>query len=153
MRIYYLIVFAILVQSCLNKTDKEAKPPVGATQTGSNSTTTAVVDSANFTSIQWIDSTKSMGTIKEGDILKINYRFKNTGSKPLIIEKVQPGCGCTIADYPKEPIGPGQEGEVKAEFDSHAKEGFQKKNISVFANTATHSYTLFFDVTVEKPKS
>lgn len=146
-----LLVSSISLIGCLNTTDKEKggnTPPATA-----NAPVVQPIDSANFTTLQWIDSSKSMGTITEGDVLKISYRFKNTGTKPLIIEKVQPGCGCTIADYPKQPIAPGQEGEVKAEFDSHGKEGIQKKNISVTANTAEHNYTLWFDVTINKIKS
>jgi hypothetical protein len=70
-----------------------------------------------------------------------------------VIEKVQPGCGCTVADYPKEPIAPGQEGEIRAEFDTKGREGVQKKNITVFANTRENTYTLYFDVTINKAKS
>ncbi|MFM9911717.1 MAG: DUF1573 domain-containing protein [Chitinophagaceae bacterium] len=147
-----------LFVSCLNKTDKENGAPAnsGTTKVPNATTTEPPVketDPSNFTSMVWIDSSKSMGAITQGEVLKISYRFKNTGTKPLIIESVKPGCGCTIADYPKQPISPGQEGEVKAEFDSHGKEGMQNKNISVTANTSVHNYTLVFDVTVNKPKS
>lgn len=149
MKSYLLAISSLfLLSACLNTTDKEKGLPATAG-------TTAVVDSSKFTTIQWIDSSKSMGSIDEGQVLKINYRFKNTGNQPLIIEKVQPGCGCTVADYPKEAIAPGQEAEIKAEFDSHGKGNNEltKKNITVYANTAVHGYTLWFDVTVKKPQS
>jgi len=150
MKSYVFAISSLLVfSSCLNTTDKEKGLPATA------GTTAIVADSTKFTSIEWIDSSKSLGSIEEGQVLKINYRFKNTGTKPLIIEKVQPGCGCTVADYPIEPIAPGQEAEIKAEFDSHGKGNNEltKKNITVYANTATHGYTLWFDVTVKKPQS
>ena len=66
----------------------------------------------------------------------------------MVIERVQPGCGCTVADYPKQAIAPGAESEVTAEFDSKGKEGLQKKNITVFANTSEYSTTLWFEVTI-----
>lgn len=150
MKPFFLAISSLLVlSSCLNTTDKEKGLPATA------GTIPTVVDSSKFTSIQWIDSSKSLGSIEEGQVLKISYRFKNSGTKPLIIEKVQPGCGCTVADYPKEPIAPGQEAEIKAEFDSHGKGNNEltKKNITVYANTAIHGYTLWFDVTVKKPQS
>ncbi|MFI5205234.1 MAG: DUF1573 domain-containing protein [Flavobacteriales bacterium] len=154
----HLVVVAIftLAVSCLNKTDKEKSSNLTASNESvplAPAPAKAVVDESKLTSIQWLDSSKSMGTVTEGGILKINYRFRNSGSKPLVIEKVQPGCGCTVADYPKEPIAPGKEGEITAEFDTKGREGMQKKNITVFANTRENTYTLYFDVTINKAKS
>jgi len=153
-RMKQLIVAAMVLSliSCLNKTDKE-KSATLATTPVAPPTTPAMVDEATLTSIQWIDSSKSMGTVTEGGVLKINYRFKNIGAKPLVIQKVQPGCGCTVADYPKQPIAPGEEGEITAEFDTKGREGVQKKNITVQANTREQSYILYFDVTVNKAKT
>lgn len=132
--------------ACLNRHDKEkdnaiveqAVPPLLSKDTN------------NLTTIQWLDSSKSLGTIKEGQVLKISFRFRNAGMKPLVIERVQPGCGCTVADYPKAPIAPGETGEILASFDSKGREGQQKKNITVFANTAIDTHPLWFDVLVEK---
>ena len=155
-RMKQLLVAALftLTVSCLNKTDKEKTGHLSASNSSVEpATPPAVVDESKLTSIQWLDSSKSMGTVTEGGILKINYRFKNSGTKPLVIERVQPGCGCTVADYPKEPIAPGQEGEIRAEFNTQGREGVQKKNITVYANTRENNYTLYFDVTVNKAKS
>lgn len=144
---YWIIAvsFLMLTTACLNNTDKEQ----GATGVPSYNKIPAA-DSANYTKIEWLDSSKSLGTITQGQVLKISYRFKNTGEKPLIIQRVQPGCGCTVADYPKEPIAPGKEGLIQAEFDSKGKEGVQHKNIMVYANTPELMHTLWFDVTINK---
>lgn len=112
------------------------------------------VDSSAFTSIQWLDSTYlDLGTTKEGTQVDIIYHFKNTGDKNLVIESVSPSCGCTIADKPNEPIAPGNEGTIKAKFDSDHKVGNNTKTIVVTANTKdTRQHTLTFKVVVE-PKS
>lgn len=111
----------------------------------------AAGDSANFTTIQWMDSIKNFDKITEGQKLEVVYRFKNTGNKPLVITDVRPGCGCTVADKPAEPIMPGKEGEIKAAFDSKDKAGQQHKNITVQANTKpVQSFNLQFNVEVEK---
>jgi hypothetical protein len=111
-------------------------------------------DSANFTSIQWIDSTKDYGKINEGDKLEVLFRFKNTGTKPLIIESVHPSCGCTVANPPTEPIAPGAEGEIKGSFDSNGKSGLQHKTITVMANTkGVQSHELSFSVDIQKKAS
>src|SRR5687768_13057298 len=74
--------------------------------------------SADLTTIQWIDSSRNYGKINEGQVLAVSFRFKNTGDKALVIEDVRPSCGCTVANPPKEPIMPGQEGVINATFDS-----------------------------------
>jgi hypothetical protein len=108
-------------------------------------------DTASFTSIQWIDSVKDYGKIAEGQKLEVLYRFKNTGSKPLVIESVHPSCGCTVADPPKEPIPAGAEGEIKGTFDSNGKSGQQHKTIFVMANTrGIQNHELSFTVDVQK---
>jgi hypothetical protein len=139
----YLSLLTFLF-SCLNTTDKEKTGSQGVA--GFNDK----IDSSSLTQIQWLDSVRSLGTVTEGEILKITYRFKNIGKKPLVIDRVQPGCGCTVADYPKTPIAPQETGEVVASFNSQGKAGVQKKNITVYANTAQQFYTLWFNVIVNK---
>src|ERR1700712_315715 len=108
-------------------------------------------DTANFTTIQWLDSIKDYGKISEGQKLEVLYRFKNTGTKPLIIESVHPSCGCTVADPPKEPVAPGAEGEIKGSFDSNGKSGQQHKTIFVMANTrGVQNHELAFTVEIQK---
>ena len=97
----------------------------------------AMTDTANFTTIQWLDSVEqNLGKVNEGQVVEITWRFKNTGNKPLIIGRVQPGCGCTVAEQPKEPIAPGQEGVIKAKFDSNGHPHTQNKDVYVYANNS-----------------
>lgn len=111
----------------------------------------AASDSANFTTIQWMDSVKRFDKIAEGQTLEIVYHFKNTGDKPLVITDVAPGCGCTVADKPAKPIMPGNNGEIKAAFDSKNKPGPNTKYITVRANTKPiQEFRLQFMVEVEK---
>ena len=109
------------------------------------------VDQNTVTTIQWLDSTLDKGTITEGQKIEIAFRFKNTGNKPLVIRSVQPGCGCTNADFPKEPIAPGGQGIIKATFNSEGRPGMNNKSISVYANTeGQDAHQLTFMVNVVK---
>jgi len=110
----------------------------------------ATVDSSNYTEVQWLDSAKDLGTITEGQKMEVSFRFKNVGDKPLVIERVQPSCGCTVADAPKEPIAPGKEGVVKGVFDSNGKVGPNHKTLTVIANTRPQEHMLVFNVVVNK---
>lgn len=110
--------------------------------------------SSKLTTIEWIEPSKNFGKIKEGQTLNISFRFRNTGKVPLIIESVQPACGCTVADYPKKPIPPGAEGEITGSFDSKGREGLNQKQIQVVANTeGSANHQVEFTVEVVKGKS
>jgi len=110
--------------------------------------------SSFFTKITWLDSTsRDYGTIPEGQKLEVAYRFLNSGDKPLIIARVQPSCGCTIAEQPDEPILPGKEGVIKASFNSEGRIGINHKKLYVFANTkGSQSNEVQFNVVVQKKK-
>lgn len=109
-----------------------------------------VNEPAAVTTIQWLDSTFDKGTIAEGEKIEIVYRFKNTGENPLVIKDVRPSCGCTVAEKPLEPVAPGKEGSIKAVFDSHNKPGPNHKTITVVTNTQPETYSLTFNVIVNK---
>jgi len=102
------------------------------------------------TTIQWIDSVRNLGKINEGQKLAVSFRFRNSGTNPLVIESVQPSCGCTVADFPKEPIAPNKEGEIAATFDSEGREGLQHKELTVRANTGgSGEQKIVFEVDVQ----
>lgn len=111
-------------------------------------------DTSQNTKITWLDSTtRDFGSIPEGQKLEVTYRFLNAGTKPLIIARVQPSCGCTVAEQPDEPIMPGKEGVIKASFNSEGRIGINHKKIYVIANTSgSQSNEVEFSVLVQKKK-
>ncbi len=111
----------------------------------------AMADTANYTTIQWLDSTfKDMGKVKEGEQVKVSFRFKNTGDRPLVIANATASCGCTTPEKPDEPIAPGAEGTIKASFNSKGRKDMNRKQIYVDANTKPgRSHELGFQVVVE----
>ena len=76
------------------------------------------------------------GEVKEGTQVKYTYKFKNTGDQNLILINVKGSCGCTVPEeWPKNPIAPGETGEIKVVFDSQDRVGNVRKNVRVEANT------------------
>jgi len=75
------------------------------------------------------------GTIKDGDIVEHRFKFKNVGDSPLIISNATATCGCTVPEYPKEPIAVGGSGEILVRFNSRNKPGNQQKTVTITANT------------------
>jgi len=88
------------------------------------------------------------GTVNEGQKVTYDYKFKNTGQAPMIIQTAQPSCGCTVPTWSKEPVPVGGSGFVRAEFDTNGKSGIQNKTITVTANTWPKVTTLRFKAMV-----
>lgn len=153
MKYLYLFLLAGIVVSCTS-TDKQSSKEQ-ATKDSLNSA--MLKDTANYTTIQWLDSTEqNAGKINEGQVIEISWHFKNAGNKPLIIANVRPGCGCTGAEGPKEPLPPGQEGVIKAKFNSENFSGTQHKQVFVTSNSKTkmggEEEVLSFNVQIEPKK-
>lgn len=82
---------------------------------------------ANATSaVVWKTEVVDAGEIPQGTPKAIEFEFTNNGSAPLIITSAKGSCGCTIADYPKEPIAPGKTAKVTATYNAAAKGPFTK---------------------------
>lgn len=77
----------------------------------------------------------NFGTIKQGDIVTREYKFKNTGKEPLIINNAVGSCGCTVPDYPHEPIKPNGTGVIKVTFNSAGKMAQQDKTVTLTYDT------------------
>ena len=75
------------------------------------------------------------GTINEGDIVETVFKFTNNGKSELIITSAKATCGCTVPEWPKEPIMPGESGEIKVKFNSKRKPNLQQKVVTLVTNT------------------
>ena len=75
------------------------------------------------------------GQATEGDLVVHKFKFTNTGKVPLTILKARASCGCTIPEYPEDPVPPGGTGEITAKFNTEGKQGEQRKTIHITANT------------------
>lgn len=75
------------------------------------------------------------GVINEGDVVETVFAFTNSGKSELIITSAKGSCGCTVPEWPKEPIMPGQTGQIKVKFNSDKKPNLQQKQITLVTNT------------------
>lgn len=109
---------------------------------GQTEITTENVEST--TSIAYAEEMFDFGSITEGEKVTHVFNFTNTGDADLVIVSAKGSCGCTVPEWPKEPIAPGAEGEISVVFNSEGKKGMQNKRVSIVANTepATTAITL-----------
>jgi hypothetical protein len=82
---------------------------------------------------QFVSETIDFGKIKQGNPQKGTFTVKNIGNEPLLIEQANPTCGCTISDYTKTPIAPGQTGVINATYNAAAMGRFDKHLTVKFA--------------------
>jgi len=75
------------------------------------------------------------GTIHENDVVETVFNFKNTGNTDLIITNAYASCGCTIPEWPKKPIKPGETGIIRVKFNSRGKTNKQHKTVTLNTNT------------------
>ncbi len=86
-------------------------------------------------SFNFSEELHDFGTIKDGDVVEHVFSFTNTGAAPLIISDAKGSCGCTVPEWPKEPIPVGATGQLKVKFNSKNKPGIQNKTVTITANT------------------
>ena len=91
------------------------------------------------------------GTIRQGDKVTHEYTFTNTGHSDLIISNATGSCGCTVPEYPKQPIAPGKEGVIHVVFSSEGKSGKVEKTITVLANTIPNDAVLIISGEITVP--
>lgn len=88
-------------------------------------------------------TTHDFEQIKEADgKASATFIVKNTGDAPLVITRVIASCGCTTPEWTKEPIAPGQTGDIKITYDPKDRPGPFSKTISVYSNGKTGSFIL-----------
>jgi len=81
------------------------------------------------------ESVYDFGFVMEGDTVYHEFSFTNTGKAPLLITDARSTCGCTVPEWPKEPIAPGETSMISARFDTKNKIGRQTKEVTIYANT------------------
>ncbi|MDQ6757034.1 MAG: DUF1573 domain-containing protein [Bacteroidota bacterium] len=87
-----------------------------------------VTDVAKFNT-----DTYDFGKVKQNTPPTATFTVTNISKEPLLIEAANPTCGCTISDYTKSPIAPGQTGTIKATYNAAALGGIHKTLTVKFA--------------------
>ncbi|MFD2145850.1 DUF1573 domain-containing protein [Mucilaginibacter antarcticus] len=84
--------------------------------------------------IRFDKETYDFGKIRSGEVVSYRFKFTNTGKSPLIISNATATCGCTIPEWPKTPVLPGDTSSIAVTFNSAGKTGLQDKQIKITSN-------------------
>ena len=138
MRKFISIISVIFLTACGSQvSDLELRvakleTEIASMRKGGGST---IVPAGAFPKFSFVQEEHNFGQIRDGDIVSHTFRFTNSGEAPLIISKATAACGCTVPQWPKQPIPAGGSGEIQVQFDSSNKPGMQNKVVTITANT------------------
>ncbi|MDG1046056.1 MAG: DUF1573 domain-containing protein [Bacteroidia bacterium] len=141
-KIIYTTILLFALVSCDQKSRETKNLNTSAIETDQTSNKEPII---SFDKKTW-----DFGTITDGEVVEHTFRFTNTGTTDLVISSASASCGCTIPNWPKEPIAPGEKGEIKVEFNSNGKKDMVTKDITILANTNPVKTILQIKVFVEK---
>lgn len=104
--------------------------------TGSND-----VEVGNKTTME-VDLVYDAGKVLKGEMITAKFNVRNTGNYPLVIADVKGSCSCTVAEFPEDPILPGESGEIMAHVNTdQTGAGVLNKAVRIVANTEPLSVT------------
>jgi hypothetical protein len=92
--------------------------------------------------ITFEESKYDFGSVVQGGTVDHTFKFKNTGTAPLVISNIGVSCGCTTPEWTKAPVMPGKTGTISAHFNSTGKIGMQNKVLTIESNAAAGSATV-----------
>ncbi len=119
-------------------TNTNTSPTTPTSTINSNPVNNATPTNPNqkSTAISFAKFEHDYGQVAPESANRYAFVFTNTGKEPLIISGATGSCGCTVPNYPKEPIMPGKTGKIDVEFKPSATQlGPQEKTVTVTANT------------------
>ena len=137
MRNIFLPIIAILLfASCQDMAKKvdDSKLSTDLVKTDKTSVKSPekMVGSPEFT---FVEEEHDFGLLVDGEKVAYSFVFTNTGDVPLIISNAKGSCGCTVPNWPKDPIAPGEKGAIDVSFNSSGRKGIQNKAVTLTANT------------------
>jgi hypothetical protein len=102
--------------------------------------------------IKFDKTTQHFGFVHQGDTLRFEYTFTNTGNEPLVISDTKVECSCTSVEKPSGPIAPRKQGTIKVMFTTNTAIDRQDRTVTVISNASGPPTVLRFKCIVLKPK-
>lgn len=132
--VFIFIIFSLTVYYGCSKGSGKSVASIGGVQ--------------DSTIIVFTKNVHDFGELKSGESVGCNFNFTNEGKKPLLIQNVTAGCGCTNVKYPLKPVAPGKSGFIEVTYNTRGKQGHQRQVITVFSNGSEHPETLIIRANV-----
>lgn len=146
-RVLLLIgIVSMIMIACNNQSDKSK----ASDTTVKSNLRKESLGSDDMPKIKFEKNEHDFGEIVAGEKLTYAFKFTNSGGADLIISNVKVSCGCTVSEFPKEPIIPGGKGVIKLTLDSRGQNGYQNKTAVVETNTLPNKVFIRIKAMVKK---
>lgn len=149
-RILGCMLFALVACNDHTDTTPKGQLPVSLVNNPRTANGMDTVSAAMKPTMDFADTLHEFGTIHEGEVVNHEFTFTNNGKTPLVITSANGSCGCTIPEYPHDPVQPGKSAIMKVTFNSAGKEGNQNKSVTIHTNTLRSIHMLYIKGEVKK---
>lgn len=122
--IFVLYISVVLITACSNTSNNSTSNKISSNEIINEGTPI----------IKFEEVEHDFGQIFQGEKVSYIFKFKNIGSADLVIKSAAASCGCTVPKFPRDPLAPGESGEIEVIFDSSGRHGKQLKTITVWTN-------------------
>jgi hypothetical protein len=147
--LYTLLLSAIVLASCSNTDDKKITTDL----VNNPLTAEKNADQVDMPKIELSQDFFDFGEMNQKESVSTEFVIKNTGDAPLLIRSAKGSCGCTVPEWPKEPVAVGDEAIIKVTFNSGNKKGKQNKIVTLVTNAIPSTKVLTIKGTVLVPET
>ena len=134
-----LLTVFILFHSCKTKQDNKE---ITTAIVNNTVTTDGEYEKGTLPKFKFEKRTHDFGEIIQGEQVSYTFKYKNVGGSDLVLRQAKGSCGCTVPQWSKEPLAPGEEAEIEIIFNSSGKKGNQRKTMTLLANTQPNKEVL-----------
>ena len=143
--ILLLVATAMLIASCGGNGNSDVDTSV----INNPNSASGVDKDAKIPIIKFDKMQHDFGRLSKGEMVSYSFRFTNTGKANLLVKECTATCGCTVADFPKNELKPGEQGFITVSFNSANKHGQQIQTVTVGTNAQPSRYILKITAQVE----
>lgn len=147
--LYTILLSAIVLASCSNTDDKKITTDL----VNNPLTAEKNADQVDMPKIELSQDFFDFGEMNQKESVNTEFILKNTGDAPLLIRSAKGSCGCTVPEWPKEPVAVGDEAIIKVTFNSGNKRGKQNKTVTLVTNAIPSTKVLTIKGTVLVPET
>lgn len=123
-----MLAAAFVFVSCKENAADKVKEGDALTVEVANEQASTMASSGKYPVMTFDESEWDFGRVAQGTNVEHLFKFTNTGEAPLILSDAQGSCGCTVPEFTKDPIAPGERGEMLVKFNGS---GQNQRNISI----------------------
>ena len=143
-----LLLVSLALVSCNSSSDQKT---ITTDLVNSPLTANSNAEKVLTPNIEMLETSYNFGEIQQGESVTHDFILKNTGDADLIISAAKGSCGCTVPEWPKNPIAKGEDAVIKVTFNSAGKSGKQNKTVTLVTNAIPNTKVLTINGNVIVP--